>query len=221
MASLLGTQLHHTTAYHPQSNGLVERFHRHLKSALMARLRGANWADELPWVLLGIRTAPKDDLHTSSAELVYGAPLAVPGEFLPAPRGQEEEPAAVLGRLREKLSNLAPIPTSQHGRHPTCVPKDLRNCKFVFVRRGGHRPPLQRPYEGPFTVFRNNGSTFVLDVGGKEEVFTVDRLKPAHVDLAQPAEFPAPRRRGRPPKQVLAQAVDIGGCIAGSGGGVM
>ncbi|XP_072894933.1 uncharacterized protein [Hemitrygon akajei] len=149
--------------------------------ALMARLKGPNWVDKLPWVLLGIRTAPKEDLRTSSAELVYGAPLVIPGEFIPAPRGQEEEPAAVLSRLRERLGNLAPIPTSQHGQNPTCVPKDLRNCKFVFVRQGGHRAPLQLPYEGPFTVIRNNGSTFVLDIGGREEVFSVDRLKPAHV----------------------------------------
>ncbi|XP_072134736.1 uncharacterized protein [Mobula birostris] len=121
MANLLGSQLHHTTAYHPQSNGLVERFHRHLKSALMARLEGPNWVDELPWVLLGIRTAPKEDLHTSSAELVYGAPLVVPGEFIPAPKGQEEEPTAVLDRLRDRLGNLTPIPTSQHGQSPTCI----------------------------------------------------------------------------------------------------
>ncbi|XP_072132816.1 protein NYNRIN-like [Mobula birostris] len=85
MASLLGSQLHHTNT-----------FHHHLKSALMAVLEGPNWVDELPWVLLGIRTAPKEDLHTSSAKLVYGAPLVVPGEFIPAPRGQEEEPTAVL-----------------------------------------------------------------------------------------------------------------------------
>ncbi|XP_072895273.1 uncharacterized protein CCDC197 isoform X3 [Hemitrygon akajei] len=127
VASLLRTQLHHTTAYHPQSNGLVERFHRHLKSALMAHLRGPNWVVELPWVLLGIHTALKEDLHASSAELVYGAPLAVPGEFIPAPRGQEEEPAAVLDRLRERLGNLDPVPTSQHGRTPTHVPKDLQD----------------------------------------------------------------------------------------------
>ena len=34
---LLGIRIHRTTAYHPQANGLVERFHYRLKSALMAR----------------------------------------------------------------------------------------------------------------------------------------------------------------------------------------
>ena len=63
VAKLLGTQVHHTTAYHPQANGLVERFHRHLKSALRARLTGPNWINELPWVLPGIRTTPKEDFE--------------------------------------------------------------------------------------------------------------------------------------------------------------
>lgn len=69
LAQLHGTQLHHTTAYHPQANGLVERFHRHLQFALKTRLTGLDWVDQLPWVLLGIRTAPKADLDTSFAEL--------------------------------------------------------------------------------------------------------------------------------------------------------
>ncbi len=42
MSDLLGTKLHHTTTYHPQANGLVKRFHRHLKSTLHARLKGPN-----------------------------------------------------------------------------------------------------------------------------------------------------------------------------------
>ncbi|KAK3892978.1 hypothetical protein Pcinc_003157 [Petrolisthes cinctipes] len=82
MAQLLGCNLHFTTSYHPQANGIVERFHRHMKTALKARLNGPDWMDELPWVLLGIRTAPKEDLATSSAELVYGAPLILPGDFI-------------------------------------------------------------------------------------------------------------------------------------------
>uniref|UniRef100_A0A0L8GNQ9 Uncharacterized protein n=1 Tax=Octopus bimaculoides TaxID=37653 RepID=A0A0L8GNQ9_OCTBM len=33
-------------------------------------------------MMLGICTAPKENLNISSAEMVYGAPLTVPGEFL-------------------------------------------------------------------------------------------------------------------------------------------
>jgi hypothetical protein len=33
-------------------------------------------------VLLGIRTSFKEDLQASVAELVYGEPLRIPGEFL-------------------------------------------------------------------------------------------------------------------------------------------
>eukprot|EP00731_Ephydatia_muelleri_P025879 Em0017g962a len=58
IAQLLGIQVHHTTAYHPQANG-------------------PNWTADLPWVLLGIRTAPKDDLGCSSAELVYELTLTL------------------------------------------------------------------------------------------------------------------------------------------------
>ena len=71
LSQLHGTRLHRTSAYHPQSNGLVERFHRHPKSALIACLDGSNWLDKLPWLLIGIRTAPKEDLRCSLAELGY------------------------------------------------------------------------------------------------------------------------------------------------------
>ena len=39
LCSLLNIQHSPTTAYHPQSNGLVERFHRPLKDALRSRVR--------------------------------------------------------------------------------------------------------------------------------------------------------------------------------------
>ena len=60
--TLLGSRRTRTTAYHPQSNGMVERFHRQLKAALKAQHNPASWVDALPLVLLGIRTALKEDL---------------------------------------------------------------------------------------------------------------------------------------------------------------
>ena len=82
MSMLLGTQLNPTTAYHPQSNGFIERLHRTLKAALKARITGPDWLDELPWILLGIRSTPKEDIGASPAEMVYGSTLTVPGDFL-------------------------------------------------------------------------------------------------------------------------------------------
>ena len=197
IAQLLGTQLHHTTAYHPQSNGLVERFHRHLKSALRARLTGPNWTQELPWVLLGIRTVPREDLGCSSAELVYGAPLSVPGDFISS-HSTCSDSKFQLQRLRDQVRSLAPIPTSQHGVVPDSVPRDLQQAKFVFIRRGAHRTPFQRPYEGPYKVIQPGFKTFKIDRGGRPETVTVDRLKPAHIDLEHPVQPSVPQSHGRP-----------------------
>ena len=40
-----------------------------------------HWMDIVPLVLLDTRAAPKDDVGCSTAELVYGAPLRLKGEF--------------------------------------------------------------------------------------------------------------------------------------------
>ena len=44
-----GDQAVHTTAYHPIANGLVERFHRQLKTALKAQSNNTNWATTCLW----------------------------------------------------------------------------------------------------------------------------------------------------------------------------
>ena len=55
-----------TMAFHPQANGMVERLHRQLKDALHARGAASAWADHLPWVILGLCVAPKDESGVSS-----------------------------------------------------------------------------------------------------------------------------------------------------------
>jgi transposase InsO family protein len=58
LCSMLCIKHVQTTAYHPQANSLVERFHRQLKDALRAHLAGPTLTAYLPWVLLGLCAAP-------------------------------------------------------------------------------------------------------------------------------------------------------------------
>jgi hypothetical protein len=56
--------------------------------------------DTLPFVLLGIRTAFKEDLQASVTELVYGEPLRIPGELL-TPTAEPVDPAHLITKLRQ------------------------------------------------------------------------------------------------------------------------
>lgn len=168
MASSLGTALHQTTAYHPQSNGLVERLHRSLKAALRARLDSPDWIDHLPWVLLGLRNTPKQDSGSSPAELVFRHQPLLPGEFIsPAPAGPSAASPTIL-----------PFPR-HHAVPPSFIHPGLRGATHVFVRVDAHRTPLQRPYQGPFPVLGKNDKTFEVLVKGREQMISIDRLKPA------------------------------------------
>lgn len=61
----LGVVVRLTTAYHPQANGLYEQFHQSHKSALCTVLSYCYQVDCLPWVMLRLRSAPKEDLSLS------------------------------------------------------------------------------------------------------------------------------------------------------------
>ena len=210
VAGGLGVKLHRTTAYHPQANGLCERFHRSMKAALRASLTDGNWLDKLPWVMLGLRTAPKEDLQCSAAELVYGQPLRVPGDFLPNASAPWSA-AAQRSFLLDAAKVFAPVPTARHGTPVSQVPVELRSAEHVFIRHDAHRGPLQPPYDGPFRVLEHGDKHLVVDLGGRAERVSMDRVKAAHLDLDQPVVLARPPRRGRPP--ALVPVADLGPAV--------
>ena len=130
---------------------------------------------------------------------MFGEPLTVPGDIIPA-SSTTLQPTAFLPTLRNKVGSHAPVPTSQHGSHAVAVPQELYQCAYVFVRRDNHRTALQHPYQGPFKVICPGEKVFIIDMGGKAEKVSIDRLKPAHLDLDQPVRVAIPKQRGRPRK---------------------
>jgi hypothetical protein len=112
LARMCGIELALRTAHHPTANGLVDRFHRTLNAAIMCQA-DQQWAEALPLVLLGIRTAYKEDLQASVAELVYGEPLRIPGELL-TPTAEPVDPAHLITELRQHMARLRPVPAARH-----------------------------------------------------------------------------------------------------------
>ncbi|GFR76345.1 Pol polyprotein [Elysia marginata] len=180
--NLLSIEANTTTAYHPQAYGMVERLHRQLKASLKARTTNSNWFAELPMVLLGIRSSWRVDPGCSPAELVYGSTLRIPGEFLQPRDARTGEPdLPFLKHLQHTMRSLQPPTPRFHGYHPVYVPASLASSDFVYVRRDSHKHPLQRPYDGPFRVLNKNDKYFTVEVKGRSETITIDRLKAAFV----------------------------------------
>lgn len=168
-----------TTAYHPQANGMIERWHRTLKSSIKCYATN-DWCFVLPLVLLGLRATVKPDIGASPAELLYGTQLRLPGEFFTQSKTKESQTEFVK-KLRQAMSELRTAKPSWHSTEKPYIEPELQECKFVFVRTDRTRLPFEPPFEGPFEVEQRFKKYFVLKKGLRKEKVSIDRLKPARV----------------------------------------
>jgi len=81
------------------------------------------------------------------------------------------------------MAGLRPKQISHHRRQPTHIPAELQGCTLVFVRHDAHRLPLQCTYDGPFKVLEQTAKYFTLDLNDKQDTVSVNRLKPAFLDV--------------------------------------
>lgn len=85
---LLGFHKVNTTAYHPQTDGLVERFNRTLTAMLAKTVEtgGRDWDEHLPYVLFAYRASQQDSTLESPFFLLYGRDprLPTPSTLCPA-----------------------------------------------------------------------------------------------------------------------------------------
>ncbi|KZC14551.1 hypothetical protein WN55_07284 [Dufourea novaeangliae] len=167
---------------------MVERFHRQLKAAIKCH-QSENWTEILPTVLLGIRSAWKDDPGTTSAEFVYGEPLKLPGEFLSTSSAENAEDASdFVSRSQNHFAKLNPVNGSRHSHKQSFVFKDLRTASHVFIRTDAAKTILQPPYKGPYAVVRRGDENCVVNIRGKDVTVSIDRLKPAYI-IAEGAQY--------------------------------
>ncbi len=201
LMNLLGTKRSRTTSYHPQANGMVERFHRQLKAAFKAQANPDAWMESLPLILLGIRTALKADFNSTTAEMVYGTTLRLPGEFFtPSPTTSLPDPSNFITQLKNQFRNLKSVPPRSRELN-TYSPPSLSKTTHVFMRHVGLRKPLQTPYDGPYSVVKRTNKYFTVSINGRNDTVSIDRIKPAHLDSddsPSPTEQPSQYQTHQP-----------------------
>ena len=161
---------------HSISNGMVESFHRQLKAALKAQPLPQHWTSSLPIVLLGIRTAFKDDLLVLNLfmELAY----SYQETFSLHPRHFPQQIQLLMSRLKSTMQKLHATPPCISQR-ATCVSLSLYLCTHVFIQHNAVRKPLQTPYDGPYKVLDRY---YMADINGQKSNIFLDRLKPAYIE---------------------------------------
>lgn len=189
LSKTIGCHHYRTTSYHPQSNGLIERWHRTLKAAIMCR-QSTSWSEMLPTVLLGLRTVHKEDIAATPAEMVYGQTLRLPGEMVSANNSSANyNEHEFIAAFRERMRNMHPTSTAHHTNGNVFVQKSLQHCTHVFIRIDAVKPPLTPPYNGPYPVMKRGNKFYKVNVKGKNVNISIDRLKAAFTEPIDNNQF--------------------------------
>ncbi|XP_023331963.1 uncharacterized protein LOC111704065 [Eurytemora carolleeae] len=141
---------------------MVERCHHSLMSSLCSKLAGSG---------LGLR----DDQACSSAKVVYGSFLVLPGMYLDAP----EFPLEIFkSRIHSVLQSFSAPPNHNVRATAPAVFASLKTATHVFVRKDSTTSPLRLLYRGLYLALQKDVKYFTLQLGARADKFSRDRLKP-------------------------------------------
>ncbi|XP_029644577.1 uncharacterized protein LOC115218783 [Octopus sinensis] len=91
--------------------------------------------------------------------------------------------AFVSNWISRYFSALPPM-DPRHQNPPSSVPSDLNSWTHVFIRDDSVKGPLVSPYKGPFRVISRTPKVFKLEINGRSETVSVDRLKRAYFEVS-------------------------------------
>ena len=223
VCQMLGTKKLNTTSYHPQCDGMVERFNRTLKSMLRkhAATHGNQWDQYLSGVLWAYRNTPHEATREKPSFLLFGVDCRSPTEaaYLPT----TVSPAVPVCDYREELirslSSAREIACqsireaqqrykSQYDEHSQPVSYKLGD--WVLVRfpqdESGRLRKLSRPWHGPYRVISIDDPDIILSkiYYPQHDPIKVhqSRVKHCPPDLSAGLFWYGSRRSGpgRPPK---------------------
>ena len=192
-----------TSPYHPQSDGLVERFNQTLKAMLRKFVseNNHNWDKDLPYLLFAYREVPQASTGFSPFELLYGrsvrGPLDVLKESWTASTRADDSVVSHLLDIRDRLAHYTELVaenlTDVQKKQKQWYDRTARSHKFavsdqVLVLLPTSRNKLLAQWEGPYPITRVldpvNYEVNMFDKRKKRRVFHVNMLRQWHTPTA-------------------------------------
>ena len=210
-----------TSGYHPQTDGLVERFHKTLISMLSRYVEkhARDWDHYLPYMLYAYRVTAQESTRESPFFLLYGRDARQPmKEALTCPT------SAYMVDLDDYKSELVQGLTSAWETAAECIKSAQKHQKSVYDRSAktmdyrvgdrvmvhmpheatGKMAKLARPYFGPYRVLNltpTNVEVRLVDKPDDPSIFvSLDRVRPCYSELPDRSWSGHTSKRKRPRK---------------------
>lgn len=180
----MGIKQYLATAYHPESQGMLERFHQTFKSMLRKYcLETENeWDDGISLSLFAIRDCKQESLGFSPNELVFGHEVCGPLKMLKdswLDHSEQVTLSTYMENFTKKLKGIRKF-AEENLRQAQLVMKEnfdrkSENRTFkvgdkVLLLLPTYKTPLQAKYEGPYDVLKKiSNDRYIIKTPGRRK----------------------------------------------------
>lgn len=196
---IMGLHKTRTTAYHPQSDGMVERFNQTLERHLakVVERHQKDWDRHIPLFLMSYRSATHESTAVTPAYANFGRELRLPADLLTGrPPDTPRFITEYANDLRDRIDDVHQL-VREHGLQASIKMKtryDRKSYQVGFeegslvwlhnpMRRVGKSPKLSPNWEGPYKVVTKiNDVTYRIQRNPRSpsKIVHVDRLARYH-----------------------------------------